>query len=69
MIQFQILVGDIHKRHLEWDDVIRSHQQVFVNNSRMKRTTYTGMVSLCSSCQEAPPDMQNDLLGSICELT
>ena len=69
MIQVQILVGDLHKGHLGSDDVIRGHQEVFANNSRMKRATDTGMVSLCSSCQDASPDMQHDLLGSTCDLT
>ena len=55
MIQVQILVGDVHKAHLGSDDVIRGHQQIFVNNSRMKRATDTGMVSLSSSCQDASP--------------
>ena len=69
MIQVQILVGDLHKGHLDSDDVIRGHQQVFANNSRIKRATDTGMVSLCSSCRDVSPDMQHDLPGSICYLT
>ena len=67
MIQVQILVGDLHKGHLGSDDVIRGHQQVFANNSRLKRATDLGMVSLCSSCQDASPDMQHDLLRSTCD--
>ena len=37
MIQVQILVGDLHKGYLVSDDIIRGHQQVFANNSRLKR--------------------------------
>ena len=37
MIQLQILVDGIHKGHLGSDDVIRGHQQVFANNSRLKQ--------------------------------
>ena len=69
MIQVQILVGDLYKGHLGSGDIIRVHKQVFANNSRMKRTTDTGMVSLCSSCQDASPDMQHNLLGSTSDLT
>ena len=70
IIQVQILVGDLHKGHLGSDDVIQGHQQFFfTNNSRMKKATDTGMISLCSSCQDESPDMQNDLLGSTCDLT
>ena len=69
MIQVQILVGDPHKGHLGPDDVIRGHQEVFANNSRMKRATDTGMISLCSVCQDASLDMKHDLLGSTCDLT
>ena len=67
MMQVPILVGDLHKGHLGSDDAIRGHQQV--NNSRMKRASDTGMVSLCSCCQDASPDMQHDLLGSTCDHT
>ena len=69
MIQVQILVGDLHKSHLGLDDVIGGPQQFFANNSRLKRTTDMGVVSLCSSCQDASKDMQYDLLGSTCDLT
>ena len=37
MIQGKILVGDLHIGHLESDDVIRGRQQVFANNSRLKK--------------------------------
>ena len=69
MIQVQILVGDLHKGHLGSDDVIRGHQEVFVNNLRMNRATDTGMVSFCSSCQDPSLDMQHDLLGSTWDLS
>ena len=69
MIQVQILVGDLHKGHPVSDGVIRGHQQVFANNSRLKRVTDVGVVSLCSSCQDTSPDMQHDLLGSTCDFT
>ena len=39
MIHIQTLVGDLGKGHLGSDDAIRSHQQVFANNSRLKRAT------------------------------
>ena len=68
MIQVQILVSDLHKSHLGSDDVIRGHQQIFANNSRLERATDMGLVSLCSSCQDASPDMQHDLLGLTCDL-
>ena len=61
MMYVQILVGDLYKGHLGSDDAIRGHQQVFANNSRMERATDGGMLSLCSSCQHASPDMQHDL--------
>ena len=69
MIQVQISVNDLHKGHLGSDDVILGHQQVFANNSRLNRATYTCMVSLCWSCQHASPDVQHDLLGSTCDHT
>ena len=47
MIQVRILVGDLHKDHLGSHDVIRCHQQVFANNSRLKRAIDMGLVSLC----------------------
>ena len=56
MIQVQILVGGLHKCYLGSDDVIRGHQQVFANNSQLKRSTDMGVVSLCSSCQDASID-------------
>ena len=49
-------------------DVIRGHQQVFANNSRLKRAADMAVVSLCSACQDASPDMQHELLGSTCAL-
>ena len=69
MIQVQILVGDFHIGYLGSDDVIRGRQQIFANNSRLKRAKDTSVVSLCSSCQDASNDMQHDLLGSTCDLT
>ena len=69
MIQVQILVGDPHKGHLGSDDVIRGHEQVFADNSRLERATDMGVVSLCSSCQDASSDMQHGLLGPACDLT
>ena len=69
MIQVQILVGDLHKGHLGSDDVIRGQKQFFANNSGTNRATDTGVFSLCSSCQDASPDMQHDLFGSTCDLT
>ena len=69
MIQVQISVGDLHKGHLGSDDVIRGHQQVFANNSRLIEATDMGVVSLWSSCPDASTDMQSDLLGSKCDLT
>ena len=81
MIQIQILVSDLQKGHLGSDNIIRGHQRVFANNSLLKRatdwklyahwkvhneTTDMGMVSLCSSCQNASHDMQHDL---ICNMT
>ena len=68
MIQLQILVGDLHKGHLGPDDVIRGHQQLFANKSRLKWATDMGVVSLSFSCQDASLDMQHDLLGSTCVL-
>ena len=68
MIQATILVGDLHKGRLGLDDVIQGHQEMFSNNSRLERATDMGQVSLCSSCQDASPDMQHDLLGSTCDL-
>ena len=35
MIQVQIMVGDLHTGHLGSYDVIRGHQQVLANNSRL----------------------------------
>ena len=69
MIQVRVLVDDLHKGHLGSDDIIRGHQQIFADNSQMKRATDTGMVSLCSSCQDTSPHMQHDILGSTCDLT
>ena len=69
MIQVQLLVGGLHKGYLGSDDIIRGHQQVFANNSRWKRATDMEVISLCSSCQHASPDMQHDLLGPTCDLT
>ena len=68
MINVKILVGDLHKGHLGSDDAIQGHQQIFANNSRLERAIDMGLVSLCSSCQEASPDMQHDLLGSTGDL-
>ena len=39
MIQVQILVGDLHGGHLVSYDVIRGHQKVLANNSRLKSAT------------------------------
>ena len=72
MIHSQILVGDLHnghKGHLGSDDVIRGYQQVYANNSRLKRATDMGVVSLSSSCQDALTDMQHGPFGSTCGLT
>ena len=69
MIQVQILVSELHKGHQGSDDVIKGQKQVFAYNSRMERATDTCMVSLCSSCHNASPDMQHNLLGSTCDLT
>ena len=44
MIQVQILVGDLHRGHLGSYDIIRGHQQVLANNSRLKRATGMGVV-------------------------
>ena len=44
MIQVQILFGDFHIGHLRSDDVIRGHQQVFANNSRLKRANGHGLI-------------------------
>ena len=63
MIQAKILVGDLRKGHLGSDDVIRGHQQVFANNSRLKKAIDMGVVSLCWSCQDAPPDINMTYLG------
>ena len=41
---------------------------VFANKSRLKRATDMGVVSLSLFCHDASPDMQHDLLGSICDL-
>ena len=49
MIQVQILVGDLHKGHIGSDDVIRSHQQVFANNSRLKIATAMGVAQCANS--------------------
>ena len=67
MIKVPILVGD-NIDHLGSDDVIRCHQQVFVNNSRLKRNTDMGVVSLRSSCQDASSEIQHALLGPTCDL-
>ena len=48
--------------------VNRGHQQVFVNSSRLRRSTDMGVVSLCLSRQDASTDMQHDLLRSACDL-
>ena len=56
MIQVQISVGDIHKVHLG----SVGHQQVFANNSRMKRATDMSVVSLCLSCHEASSEAYLD---------
>ena len=68
MILVQILVGNLHKGHLGSNDIIQGNQQVFANNSRLKRATDTCMVSLCLSCQDESPDVQHALLGSTCDL-
>ena len=68
MIHLKMLIGDLHKGHLGADEVIRGHQQIFANKSRLKRATDTGLISLSLSCQDASPDMQHDLLGSACDL-
>ena len=51
------------------DDVIQGHQQVFANNSRLKRGTDVGVISLCLPCQDASTDNGfleiRDGLGSI----
>ena len=67
MIQVKILVGD-HRGHLWSYDVIRGHQQVLGNNSRLKRARDMGMVSLCLYCHEASTDMEHDLFGSAFDL-
>ena len=41
--------------------ITRDHQQIFANNSRLKRTRDMGKVSLCLSCHEASTDTQHDL--------
>ena len=69
MIQVNMMVGNLQKGHLGSDDVIRGHQQAFANNSRLKRATDMGVVSLCLSCHDASTDMQQDLHGSTCDLT
>ena len=68
MIQVQILVGDLHRGPLGSYDVIRGHQQVLANNSRLKRARDMGVVSLCLYCRDASTDMQHDLFGSTFDL-
>ena len=69
MIQVQILVGNLNQGLLGLDDVIRGHQSIFANNSRLKKSYRHRRVSLCSSCQDASTDMRHDLLGPACDLT
>ena len=68
MIQVQILAGDLHRGHLGSYDVIRGHQQVYANNSRLKRARDMGGVPLCLYCHDALTDMQHDLFGSAFDL-
>ena len=49
--------------------VTRGHQQIFANNSRLKRASGMGVVSLCWSCHDACTDIQHDLRCSACDLT
>ena len=48
--------------------VNRGQQQLFANNSRLKRATDMAGVSLCVSCQDTSTNMQHDLLRSKCDL-
>ena len=52
MIQVQILVGDLYRGHLGTYDIIRGHQQVLVNNSRLKTAKDIGVVLLRLYCQD-----------------
>ena len=64
MIQVRFLVGELYRGHLGSYDVIRGRQQVLANNSRLKRATGMGGVSLCLYCHDESTDMQYELLGS-----
>ena len=67
--QVPILVGYLHGGHLGHTyDAIRGHQQVFDNNSQLKRAGDMGVVSLYFHCHDASTDMQHYLLGSTFDL-
>ena len=63
IIQVHILVCDLDRGHLGSYDVIRSHQQVLANNSRLKRATGMGVVSLWLYCHNESTDMSMSYLG------
>ena len=48
--------------------VDRGQQHILAINSRLKRATDTGVVSL-RFCPDASTDKHHDLLGSTCDLT
>ena len=64
MTQVQSLAGDLHRDHLDQP----KSPTIFANNSRLKRATDMGVVSLCLYGQDASTDLQYDLLGSTCDL-
>ena len=68
MIQVRISVGGLHRGHLGSYDVIRGHQQVLANNSRLIRARDMGEIYLYLYYHDASVDMQHDLLESIFDI-
>ena len=61
MIQVHISVGDLHRGHLGSSEV--TNRFLLIKNSRLKRDTDMGVVSLCLSCHDASTDVQHTYLG------
>ena len=68
MMQVQISVGALHRDRLGSYGLTRGHQQVWANNSRLKRARDIGVVSLCLYFHDESTDMHYDLFGSTFEL-
>ena len=67
-IQVQIFGGDLDRGHLGPYGVIRGDQQVLADDSRLKRATDMGVVSLFLYCHDESTDMQHELLRSTFDL-